>query len=53
VLTREGAKKLSSGWEDPLRVTQVSHPRCVYLATKDGEPLPNPWNIENLHKFYL
>jgi hypothetical protein len=52
VLTREGANKLSLGWEGPFQVTQVYNPRCVYLATEDGEPLPNPWNIEHLHKFY-
>jgi hypothetical protein len=26
VLTREGANKLSPGWEGPFRVTQVCHP---------------------------
>jgi hypothetical protein len=38
VLTREGANKLSPGWEGPFRVTQVCCPGCVCLATKDGEP---------------
>jgi hypothetical protein len=52
VLTREGANKLSPGWEGPFRVTQVCRPICVCLATEDGEPLHNPWNIEHLHKFY-
>jgi hypothetical protein len=52
VLTRYDANKLSPGWESPLRVTQVYRPRCVRLATEDGEPLPNPWNIEYLRKFY-
>jgi hypothetical protein len=32
VLTREGANKLSPGWEGPFRVTQVCHPRSVRLA---------------------
>jgi hypothetical protein len=52
VLTREGANKLSPGWEGPFRVTQVCRPGYVHLATEDGEPLPNPWNIEHLRKFY-
>jgi hypothetical protein len=52
VLTREGANKLSPGWEGPFRVTQVCRPGYVHLATEDREPLPNPWNIEHLHKFY-
>jgi hypothetical protein len=52
VLTREGANKLSPGWEGPFQVTQVCHPGCVYLATEDGELLPNSWNIEHIHKFY-
>jgi transposase InsO family protein len=52
VLTREGANKISPDREGPFYVTQVCHPRCVRLATEDGEPLHNPWNIEHLHKFY-
>jgi hypothetical protein len=45
VLTREGANKLSPGWEGPFCVTQVCRLGCVRLATEDGEPLHNPWNI--------
>jgi hypothetical protein len=52
VLTREGANKLSLCWEGPFRMTQVCRPGCVRLATEDGEPLHNPWNIEHIHKFY-
>jgi hypothetical protein len=52
VLTREGANKLSPGWEVPFRVTQVCCPGCVRLVMEDGELLNNPWNIEHLHKFY-
>jgi hypothetical protein len=42
VLTREGANKLSPGWEGPNRLTQVYRPVCIRLATEDGEPLLNP-----------
>jgi hypothetical protein len=52
VLTQEGANKLSPGWEGPFHVTQVCRLGCVRLATEDGEPLHNPWNIEHLRKFY-
>jgi hypothetical protein len=33
-------------------VTQVCRPGCVRLLEEDGTPLPNPWNIEHLRKFY-
>jgi hypothetical protein len=52
VPSQEGANKLSPGWEGPFRVTQFCRPGCVCLATEDGEPLLNPWNIEHPHKFY-
>jgi hypothetical protein len=52
VLNREGLHKLSPGWEGPFKVTEICQPGCVRLATTKGVPLPNPWNIEHLHKFY-
>ena len=53
ILDRQGAHKLSPSWEGPFRVTKVTaRPGCVHLATEDGVPLPNPWNIEHLRKFY-
>jgi hypothetical protein len=33
-------------------VTQVCRLGYASLATEDGTPLPNPWNIEHIHKFY-
>jgi hypothetical protein len=51
VINREGMNKLSSYWEGPYRVTQVCRPGCIRLAT-EGEPVPRPWNIEHLRKFY-
>jgi hypothetical protein len=50
-ITREGANKLSPGWEGPFRVTEVCQPGCVCLAMNYEEPLLNPWNIEHLHQF--
>jgi transposase InsO family protein len=52
VLNREGLQKLSPSWEGPFKVTEVCRPRCVCLATTEGVPLPKPWNIEHLRKFY-
>jgi len=52
ILNREGLHKLSPSWEGPFKVTEVCRPGCVHLATEEVVPLPNPWNIEHLHKFY-
>jgi hypothetical protein len=52
VLNREGLHKLSPSWERPFKVTEICRPGCVHLATTEGVPLPNPWNIEHLRKFY-
>jgi hypothetical protein len=52
VLNREGLHKLFPSWEGPFKVTEVCRPGCVRLATTEGVPLPNPWNIEHLRKFY-
>jgi hypothetical protein len=52
ILTREGANKLSPDWEGPFQVTQVCRSGYVRLAMKDGVPLSNPSNIEQLRKFY-
>jgi hypothetical protein len=52
VLNREGLHKLSPSWEGPFKVTEMCQPGCVCLATTEGVPLPNPWNIEHLCKFY-
>jgi hypothetical protein len=46
VLNREGLHKLSPSWEGPFKVTETCRPGCVRLATTEGVPLPNPWNIE-------
>jgi hypothetical protein len=52
VLNRGGLHKLSPSREGPFKVTEVCRPGCVRLATTKGVPLPNPWNIEHLRKFY-
>ena len=52
ILSREGLHKLSPMWEGPFRVVQVSRPGAARLETEDGDPVPNPWNIQHLRKFY-
>src|SRR5581483_10077420 len=52
VQTRENLDKLSPMWEGPYLVIGTPRPGCLRLATEDGTPLPNPWNIEHLRKFY-
>jgi transposase InsO family protein len=52
VLNREGLHKLSLSWEGPFKVTEICQQGYVRLATTEGVPLPNPWNIEHLRKFY-
>jgi hypothetical protein len=52
VLNREGLHKLSPSWEGPFKVTEICRPGCVRLTTDSGVPLPNPWNIEHLRKFF-
>ena len=52
VQTRAGLSKLSPMWEGPYKVIGTPRPGAVRLATEDGTPLPNPWNISHLRKFY-
>ena len=52
ILNRAVLHKLSPNWEGHFKVTEVCRPGCVRLAIEDGVPLPNPWNIEHLRKFY-
>jgi hypothetical protein len=40
VLKGEGRTKLSPTWGGSYMVTEVCHPSCFRLATKDGIPLP-------------
>jgi hypothetical protein len=52
ILNREGLHKLSPSWEGPFKVTEICRPGYVRLATANGVPLPNPWNIEHLRKIF-
>ena len=52
VLSREGLHKLSPMWEGPFKVVHVSRTSAAHLATQDGVPVQNAWNMQHLWKFY-
>ena len=52
VHSREGLHKLSPMWEGLFKVVHVSRPGAVRLETQEGVPIPNPWNIQQLQRFY-
>jgi hypothetical protein len=45
--------KLSSPWEGPFEVTDVTRPTSYRLAYLDGTELPNSWHIDKLRHFTL
>ena len=53
ILSREGLHKLSPMWEGPFRVVHIARTGSARLEEEDGTPVPNPWNIQHLRKFYL
>ena len=46
------AGKLAQLWEGPYRVTAIAGAGAYYLEDLDEKPLPRPWNVHNLKKFY-
>ena len=44
--------KLARTWEGPYRVTAIEGVGAYYLEDLDEKPLPRPWNVHNLKKFY-
>ena len=46
------AGKLTLTWEGPFRVTSIAGAGAYYLEDLDKRPLPRPWNVHNLKKFY-
>ena len=47
-----GARKLAQTWEGPYRVIAIVGAGAYYLEDLDKRPLPWPWNVHNLKKFY-
>ena len=48
-----GAGKLAQTWEGLYRVTAIVSAGTYYLEDLNERPLPRPWNVHNLKKFYL
>ena len=46
------AGKLAPTWEGPYRETAIVGAGAYYLEDLDERPLPRPWNVHNLKKFY-
>ena len=44
--------KLAPNWEGPHQVTATTGVRAYYLEDLEERPLPRPWNIYNLKKYY-
>ena len=44
--------KLAQTWEGPYRVIAIASARAYYLEDLEERPLPRPWNVHNLKKFY-
>jgi hypothetical protein len=48
----DGMHKLSAPCEGPFIVTEVISPSTYRLQWGDRQGVPNPWNVEHLHRFY-
>ena len=46
------ASKLASNWEGPYYVTATARAGSLYLEDMEERPLPQPWNVCNLKKYY-
>jgi hypothetical protein len=51
-MSQDGMHKLSSPWEGPFEVIEVTQPTSYRLAYLDGTELPNSWHIDKLRHFY-
>ena len=48
----EGIHKLSSSWEGPYVVKEVTRPGSYRLCDMEEIDIPNSWHIEELIRFY-
>ena len=48
----EGMHKLSSPWEGPYVIKDVTRPGSYCLSDLEGVNVPNSWHIEHLIRFY-
>jgi hypothetical protein len=51
-MNQEGMHKLSSPWEGPFEVIEVTRPTSYRLAHLDDTEVPNSWHIDKLRRFY-
>ncbi|KAL0411461.1 UNVERIFIED_CONTAM: hypothetical protein Slati_3735800 [Sesamum latifolium] len=45
--------KLDPTWEGPYKITGIIGRGAYELEDLDGRPLPRPWNIHNLKRYYV
>ena len=48
----QNAGKLAPNWEGPYQVIASVGAGAYYLEDLEERPLPRPWNIYNLKKYY-
>lgn len=46
------AGKLALNWEGPYRVTAIARVWAYYLEDLEERPLLQPWNVQNLKRYY-
>ena len=47
-----GVHKLTTPWEGPFMIKEVTRPTSYRLARLDGTDIPNSWHIDKLRCFY-
>jgi hypothetical protein len=52
ICTRDKHKFLSP-WEGPFIIVDVAALGAYVVAEVDGTMLPNTWNVDQLHKYYV
>jgi hypothetical protein len=52
VQSSKGRHKLSRAWEGPFSIYKVLCLGTYWLKDFEGRTIDNPWNIENLRRFY-
>ncbi|KAL0409437.1 UNVERIFIED_CONTAM: hypothetical protein Sradi_1878100 [Sesamum radiatum] len=45
--------KLDPAWEGPYKITGIIGRGAYELEDHEGRPLPRPWNIHNLKKYFM
>ncbi|KAL0401373.1 UNVERIFIED_CONTAM: hypothetical protein Slati_4167200 [Sesamum latifolium] len=45
--------KLDPTWEGPYKVTSIIGKGAYELEDPEGRPLPRPWNVHNLKKYFV